>query len=91
MSEVIELIALRRVHDGDVVLVGGQWLDHEHPVASYLPDALVELVRTGLIVVAIADDATSTLRAALTTAGTARYQELLEDGRFPRDTAARSA
>jgi hypothetical protein len=84
ISEVIERIALRRVHDGDVVLLGERWLCNGRPVASYLPDAFDELVTTGLIAMSTADSVTPVLRAALTTAGAARYSALLEQVRLPR-------
>lgn len=66
---------LRRVSDGGVTTFGGWWLDGGHRVPGYVSDALTRLRASRLL--ALGDPAPwGMARAALTDAGTARFEQL---------------
>lgn len=75
--DVYDWIALRRVDDGGVARLGEWWLDWGHQVPGYVTDALTELCRRELVVLRDLDPAAGCMaRAALTDAGTIRYEQL---------------
>lgn len=70
-------IALRRVLDGGVTRLDGRWRDHGHLVPGYVIDALDELLTARLIQLAKPDPTADGMAlAALTNAGTARFEQL---------------
>jgi hypothetical protein len=78
-TDLYHWIALRRVHDGEVTQLGGCWRDRGHLVPRYVTDALDELLTGGLVRLADSDPmAEGMVRAALTNAGTARFEQLCQ-------------
>jgi hypothetical protein len=76
--ELLAWIVFRRVHGGGVVKAGDCWLDHGQPMPRYLPIALDDFTRSGLVALGASDPLTeATQRAVLTEAGQLRYAALL--------------
>ena len=76
-TDLYHWIALRRVFDGEVTRLDGCWRDHGHLVPGYVSDALNELLGGGLVMLADPDPkAENIASAALTNAGTARFDQL---------------
>jgi hypothetical protein len=74
-ADLYEWIALRRVSGNGVARLGDCWLESGHREPSYVTEALTELLAGGLV--ALADqDPCGLRRAALTDAGTVRYEWL---------------
>jgi hypothetical protein len=72
-------IALRRVFDGEVTKLDGCWRDPGHLVPGYLTAALNELLTGRLVALADPDPtAENHAAAALTNAGTARFDQLYQ-------------
>lgn len=53
--DLVEWLALRRVHRGGVARFAGRYLDHGCPMPGYLTDALDGLIRAGLLALGSAD------------------------------------
>ncbi|MGH4024084.1 MAG: hypothetical protein ACRDRV_05810 [Pseudonocardiaceae bacterium] len=75
MNPVNEWLALMRVHQGGVTVLGGHFVQHGRPVPEYLVDALVELLRTEQLAL-VWTDPTGQQHVCVTHAGQARYAEL---------------
>lgn len=74
-TDLHDWMALRRVREGGVAQAGDCWLESGHRVPGYVTDALTRLLAGGLV--ALADqDPYGLRRAALTDAGTVRYERL---------------
>jgi hypothetical protein len=72
-------IALRRVFDGEVTKLDDCWRDHGHRVPGYVTDSLNELLTGGLVTLAHPDPTAENIAsAALTTTGTARFEQLCQ-------------
>jgi hypothetical protein len=87
-------IALRRVHQGGVTNLAGQWRDSGSPVPGYLADALDRLTSSGQLALAVADpESCGARRVTVTGTGRARYVTLCQvrhspdAGRPPAETA----
>ncbi|MBV8541795.1 MAG: hypothetical protein JO063_04545 [Pseudonocardiales bacterium] len=76
-TELVDWMALSRVHAGQVTRHQGRYLDGGQPMPGYLvPELLFDaLPRAGLLTLARPDD-DGLARLALTDAGRVRYQEL---------------
>jgi len=74
-TDLYDWVALRRVSAGGTTRMGDHWFDHGRLVPGYVADALTTLCDNGLVAVATLD-VWGMQRAALTGAGTARYQQL---------------
>ncbi len=78
-TDLYHWIALRRVFDGEVTRFDGCWRDHGHLVPGYVTDALNELLTGGLVTLADPDPTAENIApAALTNAGTARFEQLCQ-------------
>ena len=78
-TDLYHWIALRRVFDGEVTRLDGCWRDHGHLVPGYVSDALNELLGGGLVTLGGPDPmAENIASAALTNAGTARFEQLCQ-------------
>ncbi|MBV9730180.1 MAG: hypothetical protein JO309_12415 [Pseudonocardiales bacterium] len=82
-AEVYEWIALRRVSIGGVTKVDHRWLESGHRVPGYVIGALARLLAGGLVMLvapgpSAGTSAGTTARAALTSAGFARYERLCQ-------------
>ncbi|MGH3852878.1 MAG: hypothetical protein ACRDR6_05155 [Pseudonocardiaceae bacterium] len=78
-TDLYHWIALRRVFDGEVTRLDGCWRDHGHLVPGYVTDALNELLTGGLVTLADSDQTAGKIDpAALTNAGTARFEQLCQ-------------
>lgn len=76
-TDLYHWIALRRVVDGEVIRLDGCWRDHGHLVPGYVTDALNELLTGGLVTLVDPDPTVEKIAAAaLTNAGTARFEQL---------------
>lgn len=78
-AEVYEWVALRRVSGGGVAKVGHRWLESGHQVPGYVAGALARLLASGLVMLVNPNPtAGAAVRAALTNAGTDRYERLCQ-------------
>jgi hypothetical protein len=76
-TDLHQWIALHRVFDGEVTRLDGGWRDHGYLVPGYVIDALDELLTDGLVTLADPNPiAEGIARAALTNAGTTRFEQL---------------
>jgi hypothetical protein len=75
----LSLDCFSRVHDGEVARRDDRWQDHGHRVPGYVTAALDELLTGGLVMLADPDPmAEDMARAALTNAGTVRFEQLCQ-------------
>ena len=79
VSPVNEWLALMRVHEGGITTLHGHFFRHGQPVAEYLADALVELLRTEHLALG-RPDLNGQQQVCVTRAGQARYAELNANG-----------
>jgi hypothetical protein len=79
VSLVDEWLVLLRVHEGGVTWMDGHYLNHGRPVAGYLAEAIEELIRAELLVLA-RPDPIGVQRVCVTHAGQVRYAELNSNG-----------
>jgi hypothetical protein len=78
-AEVYEWIALRRVSIGGVTKVGHRWLESGHRIPGYVTNSLAGLLAGGLVMLRDTDPTAGDMgRAALTNAGTDRYEQLCQ-------------
>lgn len=73
--ELVRALVLQRAHDGGVVKLGADYLDHGSPTPGSLAGVFDELADTGLLTLA-EPDSEGPRRVSLTTAGHARYEQL---------------
>jgi hypothetical protein len=79
--EVYEWSALRRVSLGGVTKVDHCWLESGHRIPSYIAGALARLLAGGLVTLVNRDpdpSAGTIARAALTSSGVDRYEQLCQ-------------
>ncbi|MGH3928390.1 MAG: hypothetical protein ACRDTF_00255 [Pseudonocardiaceae bacterium] len=74
--ELLDWIALRRVYQGGVAMLGSHYLDHGQRVPCYLPEACRRLADAELIELLDPDYPGGLRRVVITSHGRARYQEL---------------
>ncbi|MGH3938992.1 MAG: hypothetical protein ACRDTG_10215 [Pseudonocardiaceae bacterium] len=74
--DLLEWIALRRVHEGGVALHGSQYLHWGQKVPCYLPEVFDRLVETGLTEALEPGCSSGLCRVVPTFRGHDRYQEL---------------
>jgi hypothetical protein len=74
-ADLYHWLALRRVSAGGVTKLGDRWRDHGHRVPDYVTDALTALRQDGLVTLTDPHPG-GMARAALTDAGTARFEQL---------------
>jgi hypothetical protein len=74
-TDLYHWIALRRVSNGGVTKLGNRWRDHGHLIPDYVTNALTELHEGALVTLADPHPG-GMARAALTDAGTARFEQL---------------
>ncbi len=68
-------MALRRVSDGEVTMLGECWQEGGHQLPTYITDALTALCQRGLVMLTEREPG-GVARAVLTGNGTARYEYL---------------
>ncbi|MGH3915669.1 MAG: hypothetical protein ACRDTC_20015 [Pseudonocardiaceae bacterium] len=74
--ELLDWIALRRVYQGSVAMLGAHYLDHGRKVPCFLPETFGRLDDTELTRVLEPDHPGGLRRVAITSQGRVRYQEL---------------
>ncbi|MGH3938799.1 MAG: hypothetical protein ACRDTG_09195 [Pseudonocardiaceae bacterium] len=74
--DLLEWIALRRVHEGGVALHGSEYLHWGRKVPCYLPEGFSRLVETGLTELLDPGCSSGLRRIAPTSRGQERYREL---------------
>lgn len=78
-TDLYHWIALRRVFDGEVTRLDACWRDHGHLVPPYVTEALNKLLTGGLVTLSDPDPTAENIAAAaLTNAGTARFEQLCQ-------------
>jgi hypothetical protein len=97
--ELVKALVLQRAHDGGVVKLGADYLDHGVPTPGSLAGVFDELTDTGVLTLA-EPDPEGPRRVSLTTAGHTRYEQLRGTPRppglrvpapqFPTRTSART-
>ncbi|MGH3939138.1 MAG: hypothetical protein ACRDTG_10990 [Pseudonocardiaceae bacterium] len=74
--ELLDWIALRRVSEGGVTMLGAHYLDHGQRVPCYLPEAVRRLADAELTELLDPNHPGGAQRVVITSRGRTRYQEL---------------